>query len=321
MISIIIPTYNASQYLDACLQSCLLQTHSDFEIIAVNDGSTDNSKEILEKYAQKDHRITVVSQENGGLPHARETGLANAKGEYVFFLDSDDTITPNALEMLWKQAQICNSDIIVGRMISVLESGKIIADHKHRFVYTESHQSLLCSMLAKSIVPSLCGRLMRKFLFEKISFPYSYVIGEDVITNLEIIRTHSPTISLVDNKTYNYIQHPNSMVNTNTISTANKRMKLMIWVDEYLKTVESTEELNNCVAKFFIEEYFSFLRDGGTDCPAELKDLIYNKYLKNKWAVSHTTSWRLALVRLYKINPMFGKIARRILVGVRKIMR
>ncbi|MCL2416559.1 MAG: glycosyltransferase [Bacteroidales bacterium] len=321
MISIIIPTYNAAKYLDACFQSCLSQTHNDFEIIAVNDGSTDNSLEILERYAQKDFRITVISKENGGLPRARETGLAKAKGEYVFFLDSDDTITPNALDVLWKQAQISDSDIIIGQMISVLESGKIIADHKNRFAYTDAEHLLLCSFLAKSIVPSLCGRLIKKRLFEKIAFPYQYFIGEDVIINLEIILKHSPTVFLVDSKVYNYIQRPNSMVNTNTTATADKRMNYMIWVYEYLKTIEHTNELDNCTAKFFIEEYFSFLRDGGTDCPTELKKLICEKYLKNKWAVSQIAPWRLALVRAYNINPALGKVARQILIGARKTIR
>ena len=321
MISIIIPTYNAERYLDACLQSCLSQTHSDFEIVAVNDGSTDNSLKVLENYAQKDSRITIISQENGGLPRARETGLKNAKGDYVFFLDSDDTITPNALEMLWKQAQQSNCDIIIGQMISVLESEKIIDTHENHSIYSASEQSLLCSLLAKTIVPSLCGRLFRKYLFEKITFPYAYFIGEDVITNLEIIRTHNPKISFVDSKIYNYIQHPNSMVNTNTIATANKRMKYLVWVFDYLKTVEKTEELDNCVAKFFVEEYFTFLRDGGTDCPTDLKKNIYENYLKNKWAISQVASWRLALVRAYGIHSTFGKIARQIVIGARKIMR
>ncbi|MCL2027594.1 MAG: glycosyltransferase [Bacteroidales bacterium] len=319
-ISVIIPVYNASRYLVACMESCLSQTYRDFEVIAVNDGSTDNSLEILENYAQKDSRITIINKENGGLPRARETGIAKAKGEYIFFLDSDDTITPDALEVLWKEAQTSDCDIIAGGIVAVLESGKIILDYTNKYIYSESNQSLLCSLLAKTIPFSLCGKLIRKHLFENITYPYDYGIGEDAITTFEIIKAHHPTFSVVDRSVYNYIQRPGSMVNTHTTAIANQRMSFMMWVYNYLKDIEHSHELDNCIAAFFIQEYFTFLRDGGTDCPAELKELIYKKYLKNRWAVSQTAWWRLILVKMYKY-PTLGRMARRILVGIRKLIR
>lgn len=98
--SIIIPVYNVEDYLAECLESVLAQTVHDWEAICVNDGSTDRSGEILERYASKDSRIKVVTQDNGGLSAARNTGLSQVKGEYVLFLDSDDWLEPNALEVL-----------------------------------------------------------------------------------------------------------------------------------------------------------------------------------------------------------------------------
>ena len=98
--SIIIPIYNVAQYLPKCLDSVLAQTCADFEAVCVNDGSTDNSLEILEEYQKKDLRIKVVSQQNGGLSAARNTGLNHAEGDYVFFLDSDDWIEPVTLKIL-----------------------------------------------------------------------------------------------------------------------------------------------------------------------------------------------------------------------------
>lgn len=98
--SIIIPIFNVAQYLPKCLDSVLAQTCADFEAVCVNDGSTDNSLEILEEYQEKDPRIKVVSQANGGLSAARNVGLLHAQGDYVFFLDSDDWIEPDALEIL-----------------------------------------------------------------------------------------------------------------------------------------------------------------------------------------------------------------------------
>lgn len=98
--SIIIPIFNVAQYLPKCLDSVLAQTCADFEAVCVNDGSTDNSLEILEEYQEKDPRIKVVSQANGGLSAARNVGLLHAQGDYVFFLDSDDWIEPDALRIL-----------------------------------------------------------------------------------------------------------------------------------------------------------------------------------------------------------------------------
>lgn len=98
--SIIIPVYNVKQYLRECLDSVLNQSFPDWEAVCVNDGSTDGSAAILEEYAGKENRLEVITQPNGGLSAARNTGLEAAKGEYVLFLDSDDWLESHALEVL-----------------------------------------------------------------------------------------------------------------------------------------------------------------------------------------------------------------------------
>ena len=100
--SIIIPVYNVRQYLRECLDSVLAQTCSDWEAICVNDGSTDDSLAILQEYAAKDDRFRIIDQPNGGLSAARNSGIKAAEGEYIFLLDSDDWIVPDALERLDK---------------------------------------------------------------------------------------------------------------------------------------------------------------------------------------------------------------------------
>lgn len=96
--SVIIPVYNVEDYLGRCLESVLGQSFDNFEIIGINDGSADKSFDVLKTYAEKDSRIKVISKENGGLPSARNSGLYDAQGKYVFFLDSDDTMCENALQ-------------------------------------------------------------------------------------------------------------------------------------------------------------------------------------------------------------------------------
>lgn len=111
-ISIIIPVYNVEKYLISCLDSVLNQTFTDFEAICVNDGSSDTSLHILEEYASKDSRIKIVTQANQGLSMARNNGLKVAQGDYIYFLDSDDTIHPKLLEIAYHFATKENADMV-----------------------------------------------------------------------------------------------------------------------------------------------------------------------------------------------------------------
>ena len=112
-ISVIIPVYNVEKYLRECLDSVVNQTMRDIEIICVNDGSTDNSLDILKEYATKDDRIIVINQTNGWLSAARNSGLKIAKGEYIQFVDSDDYLELNACETAYKYALQYNADVVV----------------------------------------------------------------------------------------------------------------------------------------------------------------------------------------------------------------
>lgn len=96
-VSVIIPAYNAERWLDDSLGSVLAQSFDDWEAVVVNDGSTDNTVEVASNYANQDKRIRVISQENGGISAARNTGIDNARGRYVFFLDADDRLPGEAL--------------------------------------------------------------------------------------------------------------------------------------------------------------------------------------------------------------------------------
>lgn len=121
-VSIIIPIYNVKEYLEECLVSALKQTLKEIEIICVNDGTPDNSMDIVNKYAKEDERIIIVEKENGGLSSARNAGLDVAKGEYVYFLDSDDYILENTLEVLYEEASRDNLDNIYFDAESFFES-------------------------------------------------------------------------------------------------------------------------------------------------------------------------------------------------------
>ena len=121
MLSIIIPVYNSEKYLEECLISIVNQSLKDFEIICINDGSTDNSLKILEKFAEQDSRIRIINQQNQGQGYARNAGLEAAAGDYVGFIDSDDYISPDFYEKLYKY----KDDIVLSTKRKYLIDGKL----------------------------------------------------------------------------------------------------------------------------------------------------------------------------------------------------
>ncbi len=112
-ISVIIPVYNVEKYLEECLNSVINQEFKNIEILCINDGSTDNSLSILEEFRNKDNRIKVFSQTNKGISAARNLGLDNAKGDYIYFLDSDDYISPDYLKNMYDKIVETNADLVI----------------------------------------------------------------------------------------------------------------------------------------------------------------------------------------------------------------
>jgi len=112
-VSIIVPVYNVEKYLEKCLESIINQTLKNLEIICVNDGSTDNSLQILEDYAKKDQRIKIINKKNRGSGAAKNTGMKNASGEYIGFVDSDDWVDLAMFEKLYNRAKSQKSDMVM----------------------------------------------------------------------------------------------------------------------------------------------------------------------------------------------------------------
>src|SRR5690625_1561660 len=127
-ISIIVPVYNLEDLLPRCIDSILAQTYTNFELILVNDGSTDGSGEICKKYASGDSRIKVIHKENGGVASSRNAGLLAASGKYIGFVDNDDYIHPYMFEILYQTAVSHSADIVVCDFLKVDEQERIKDD-------------------------------------------------------------------------------------------------------------------------------------------------------------------------------------------------
>lgn len=125
VVSVIIPVYNVEDYLGECLDSVLVQTESDIEIICVNDGSIDGSRSILEEYSRLDARIIIIDKENGGQSSARNVGFDAAKGEYIYFLDSDDMIRPDTLETCCEYYSREKLDVLFFDGVTIFENDRL----------------------------------------------------------------------------------------------------------------------------------------------------------------------------------------------------
>lgn len=162
-ISIIIPVYNTANLLPRCIDSVLKQSYSDYEVICVNDGSTDNSAEVLEKYAHKDN-FKIISQNNKGLGAARNTGMDASDGEYTLFLDSDDFLPAEALETFVKIADASSADVVVSTNFLHLKPGSDGSDN-HIFnnrVKWKLHTSPLADLIKdKKSASNACNKFYK----------------------------------------------------------------------------------------------------------------------------------------------------------------
>lgn len=212
-ISVIVPVYNTSMYLEKCLTSLINQTLTDIEIICINDGSTDNSLEILEKFAKEDSRIKVLSQENAGLSVTRNNGIKAATGEYIGFVDSDDYVDSSFYEKLYTAAKNNNADLSCATIIR-----KRPDTEKYRVHYTEEKiYTELKDKLETCSIPKCCyvwNKIYRTELIKDYPFKTG-VYFEDVLWTPEVLKRANKLVS-VPEVNYYYMVNKNSIVKTPT---------------------------------------------------------------------------------------------------------
>ena len=184
LISIIIPVYNVQEYLDEAIQSALKQTYTNLEIILVDDGSTDVSGKLCDNYAAIDNRVIVIHFPNGGLSKARNCGLDIATGSYIFFLDSDDYLEPDAIEHLLHNLTSHKADISVGSLRDVNESSEIIFDDALALpepVVLLNERSFWKFSLTKKTGVMATGKLYKRFIWNSLRFPEGKIHEDDAV--------------------------------------------------------------------------------------------------------------------------------------------
>jgi glycosyltransferase involved in cell wall biosynthesis len=230
LISVIIPVYNAEKYLSRCLESVSMQTYASFEVIMIDDGSTDNSKSICRAYTDKDDRFKYVYQDNAGPDMARKTGTNAAIGEYVTYVDADDYISENALEVMINNADETSADIICSQIVRFDKKkewpGSIYNDGVR--ILKEKAEILDAFFVSETLIGTYYAKLIKRSVMEGYSFIKEGLIGEDITAALYMF-DKANTISLIPDKTYYYYQ------NSDSISHAKYSNRHAVSLDNYIK--------------------------------------------------------------------------------------
>ena len=212
MISVIIPVYNLEKYLVRCIESIIGQTYKNLEIILIDDGSTDTSGEICDRYAKKDIRIQVIHKKNGGLVSARNAGLEAAAGEYVGFVDGDDYVEPDMFEQMYKKVLEYPYDIVMCDVScrypnKSLEIKSGMTDDKKSMGLQDRKEIILSSYAV------VWNQIYKKELITEDKFFVKDLWYEDVLFIYKLF-PYINSVGVVNKKLYNYVQRQNSITYT-----------------------------------------------------------------------------------------------------------
>ena len=212
-ISVIVPVYNVEKYIEKCILSILSQTYNNYELILLNDGSTDGSYDVMLKY-EDNPRVTIVNKPNTGQSDTRYQGLLIAKGDYVYFVDSDDFIDPDALEVLVEQVDRTNADVVFGKYRLVDENGNILREQNDYAVNSLNGRECVLrdAICFTNFKASLWLKLIRKDLFIK-SFNdevRELRVNEDMYLSISL-SAYCNKVVFINNVIYNVLQREGSL--------------------------------------------------------------------------------------------------------------
>lgn len=214
-ISVIVPIFNAEKFLDKCIKSILNQTFKEFELILVNDGSTDRSLNICNKYKEEDNRVSVINKKNEGSIITRRSGIESAKSEYIMFVDSDDWIDKDTLKIVWQEQLCSKADIVVFDMYKVVGKLGLIRKKNKKNKYFQDNKVYLDDEIRTNLLEayfhghpfpsSMWGKLYKKDYLvssgnylNRIKF-----LGEDLFYNMEVL-LKVKRISVINDRLYYY---------------------------------------------------------------------------------------------------------------------
>lgn len=293
--SIIVPVYNVEKYLNECIKSILNQTFNNYELILINDGSTDESKKICQLY-ESNSKVCFIDINNSGVSNARNVGLKQAKGEYVLFVDSDDCLKENALE---KIDQELNQDID----LLIFSSEKIYTNAKKEKIlkneFIEKNEAL--KLLLKN--DYFCGYVWNKVFKRKIinnnklKFNTKIFMNEDLLFCFNYINLLKNKIKTSSNILYEYRVRISSALN----STANEKNVSSILVYKYIFDNCDIQEVNNDAKLYYLRSYYKYKKNRNSF------DINLINKIKKELKFKINVSERLKML-IYKFFPQLKTI-------------
>ena len=259
-VSVIIPVYEVGDYVGRCIKSILEQTYENFELILIDDGSSDSSGQICDKFAIEDERITVIHIANGGQGNARNIGLEAASGDYIVFVDSDDYVHKDYLCIMVFLKEKTDADIVQIRL-KITDSTDLDTTYSiNELSYTELKGIQAPNTLKYKVSP--CGKLYKKFVFDNIRFG-RWTVNEDDALYYRMAY-NSEKVCICDEYLYFYYQSPSSVMRND------KKDKSIDYIDIYYERIS-----------FFEKEKQNVLIDGTRDRFCLILMLNYIEYIKN----------------------------------------
>lgn len=250
-VSIIIAAYNIEQYIKRCISSVINQTERDIEIIIVNDGSTDNTLNIIENVTKNDSRIKVINKKNEGLIEARKTGLSIAKGEYILFVDGDDYLELGAIEKLYNYSKVKNLDVLLFNCFWSYDDGRIVCKNTFDKNEIKNNDSYIKLLLLGKMSVNIWSKFIKREFILKVNLPNNLTYGEDLAIVMSML-TKKPNISYIEDNLYYYYQREDAI--TKKIDTK------VLGLEEAIEYAKSILENNNMFLKYKSEfEYFYYI--------------------------------------------------------------
>ena len=279
--SIIVPAYNTEKYIDKCLKSIFSNTYKNFEVIIVNDGSTDKTEDIINKYIKKYDNIIYIKQKNMGLSLARNNGVRKATGDYLLFIDSDDYVEKNLLENINKNID----DLDVLRyQLNIVFNDKIIPYEEKEFNVTDGIDAFEKIVKYKFIEMAALYVINRKyyldnnFMFEKDVYHEDYGLLPLVIATAKKVKS-------INYLGYNYVQRDGSIMSSNDIEKTKKKMDDMLFLFtkaiKYLDNIPNSQNVKSFYANSIIDKYNSLSDELKKEYIKKIKDLKVISYLSN----------------------------------------
>lgn len=277
LISVIVPVYNAQKYLPMCLNSILAQTFKDFEVICVDDGSTDNSLTVLQEYAAKDKRIKVIHQENQGVSVARNYGMQKATGNYIYFMDSDDFICSQWFERAVEIINAYHPDCLMCDYREVTNYEVPLCDFEKTVAQKLENPLAIFMQKHSSIYPNLWTKIYKAETIGKQRFDENMIYSEDLWFNLEFL-AKAQTFYHLPQKMYAYVKRIDSITASKfTERKAHSFLQCCANIQKKFGKTPHFKTMRNNISNLnlkFVLKNLQKLPDKGKSCEKKIFELL-----------------------------------------------